>query len=191
MIRFACPNCQAVLQSPAQTAGDKVECPKCGQRARIPNPVKPAASNEDVLPAIQAQHKPSTNQPEPSLSVCLEEVQDAEGKPFGEKRTIRKSRSEPSNTAGTGRFGLGFGVFLCIAGCLITLVYWLDYDTSVLGGAYGYERTHNVGKMNNRIVGTIVGVGMALGGLIVSLGSELLDSITRLKHLLDREDDQP
>lgn len=49
MIRFLCPTCKSVLQSPGQTAGDKVACPKCGQRVLVPNPVKPAAANKTVL----------------------------------------------------------------------------------------------------------------------------------------------
>ncbi|MHB1423152.1 MAG: TFIIB-type zinc ribbon-containing protein [Gemmataceae bacterium] len=186
MIRFACPTCKAALQAPAQTAGDKVACPKCGQRVLIPNPVKPAASN---LPPIQAQHKPSTSQPEPSLPICPKEVQDMERKPFVEKRRKRRAGG---TRPGSGCF-MVIAFLLIAVGC-ITLAYWVNYDTTV--SSYdtttiaGYSRTHNLGLMNNRVVGTIVGVGMVLGGLIVFLGSEMLDSITRLTHLLDREDDE-
>lgn len=185
MFRFACPNCKTVLQSPAQKAGDMALCPKCGQSVLIPNPVKPAARNESVLPPIPAQHKPATNQPEPSLAVHLEEEQDAEGKPIGEKRAIRKRRSKRRSA---GAIGCGLlGVFLCMVGCGITLVYWLVYNTTVYDTVL-YERIHNTGLMNNRIVGTIAGVGMALGGLIILLGYDLANSI--LGYLQDREDNE-
>jgi DNA-directed RNA polymerase subunit M/transcription elongation factor TFIIS len=49
MIRFTCPACKSVLESPPHKGGDKVACPKCGQRLLIPNPVKPAARNKTVL----------------------------------------------------------------------------------------------------------------------------------------------
>lgn len=49
MIRFQCPTCQTVLQSPGHTAGVKVACVKCGQRLLVPNPVKPTAGNKTVL----------------------------------------------------------------------------------------------------------------------------------------------
>jgi len=52
MICFSCPTCKFVLQSPAQDAGNKIECPKCGQRLLIPNPAKPAASNKTVLGSL-------------------------------------------------------------------------------------------------------------------------------------------
>ncbi|MGH7172770.1 MAG: hypothetical protein ACRELG_21010 [Gemmataceae bacterium] len=51
MIRFTCPTCKTVLQSPGPTAGNKVACPKCGQRLLVPNPVKPAAGNKTTLGA--------------------------------------------------------------------------------------------------------------------------------------------
>jgi phage FluMu protein Com len=40
MLRFACPACNAVMNSPDGTAGVKVACPKCGQRLQIPAPPK-------------------------------------------------------------------------------------------------------------------------------------------------------
>jgi hypothetical protein len=36
MIRFACPACKSILESPDRKAGNKVPCPKCGQRLQIP-----------------------------------------------------------------------------------------------------------------------------------------------------------
>lgn len=52
MIRFTCPTCKSVLQSPGHTAGSKVACSKCGQRLLVPNPVQPAAGNKTVLGAL-------------------------------------------------------------------------------------------------------------------------------------------
>lgn len=41
MIRFACPACKSIHQSPDWTVGSKTVCPKCGQRLLIPNSLKP------------------------------------------------------------------------------------------------------------------------------------------------------
>jgi HEAT repeat protein/DNA-directed RNA polymerase subunit RPC12/RpoP len=41
MIRFVCPTCKSLLQSPDQTAGSRTVCPQCGQRLLIPNSMKP------------------------------------------------------------------------------------------------------------------------------------------------------
>jgi hypothetical protein len=56
MIRFACPACQTVLQSPDPGAGNKVACPKCGQRLQIPG--APARRNRTVLGALLPKARP-------------------------------------------------------------------------------------------------------------------------------------
>ncbi len=55
MIRFTCPACKSILQSPGPTAADKVACPNCGQRLLVPNPVKPAASKEKLLVPLMSE----------------------------------------------------------------------------------------------------------------------------------------
>jgi formylglycine-generating enzyme required for sulfatase activity len=37
-IRFACPVCMTAMKAPAQNAGQKLNCPTCGQRIQIPLP---------------------------------------------------------------------------------------------------------------------------------------------------------
>src|ERR1019366_5837091 len=38
MIRFGCPKCKSVLQSPANKAGASVNCPACKQIVKVPKP---------------------------------------------------------------------------------------------------------------------------------------------------------
>jgi hypothetical protein len=38
LIRFSCPRCKSILETPDHRAGDKVECPKCQQRLQVPVP---------------------------------------------------------------------------------------------------------------------------------------------------------
>ena len=40
MIRYKCPRCKSILESPDAKAGDKVACPKCQQRLQIPMPLR-------------------------------------------------------------------------------------------------------------------------------------------------------
>jgi DNA-directed RNA polymerase subunit RPC12/RpoP len=49
MITFTCPACQAALESPDHTAGQKVHCPKCGQRLLIPPPMPRPILNRTML----------------------------------------------------------------------------------------------------------------------------------------------
>jgi hypothetical protein len=49
MIRFACPACQSVLESPRRKAGEKVACPKHGQRLQFSPPTPPAVPGRPAL----------------------------------------------------------------------------------------------------------------------------------------------
>jgi DNA-directed RNA polymerase subunit RPC12/RpoP len=36
MIRYSCPTCKSILESPDHKAGEQVTCPQCQQRMKIP-----------------------------------------------------------------------------------------------------------------------------------------------------------
>jgi hypothetical protein len=38
MIAFKCPTCQQVMNTPDEAGGQKLACPKCGQRLQVPPP---------------------------------------------------------------------------------------------------------------------------------------------------------
>jgi hypothetical protein len=76
MIRFFCPQCQAVYDVPDKAAGKKTSCRKCGQRLQVPRPVLPTERNKTVLgkliPPFQAPgpiqvspHRPALPPPLP------------------------------------------------------------------------------------------------------------------------------
>src|SRR5262245_56092996 len=56
MIRFVCPACESVLESPDHKAGKKITCPKrgCGQRLQIPGAAVLQARNKTVLGSLVA-----------------------------------------------------------------------------------------------------------------------------------------
>jgi DNA-directed RNA polymerase subunit RPC12/RpoP len=43
MIHYSCPRCKKPLESPVSFAGQKLNCPGCGQRLQIPQPAAPQA----------------------------------------------------------------------------------------------------------------------------------------------------
>lgn len=51
MIRYTCPRCKQSLESPASSAGQKLNCPGCGQRLQVPQPSTPLAPpiNKTIL----------------------------------------------------------------------------------------------------------------------------------------------
>jgi hypothetical protein len=50
MIRFQCPACNVILQGSDAQAGNKIACPKCGQRLQIPQPPANPTVLGKVLP---------------------------------------------------------------------------------------------------------------------------------------------
>jgi DNA-directed RNA polymerase subunit RPC12/RpoP len=62
-IRYNCPRCRKALESPAPMAGQKLNCPDCGQRLQIPQlPQAPANVPVQVVPA------PPTSLPSPPVA---------------------------------------------------------------------------------------------------------------------------
>ncbi|MBM4070852.1 MAG: hypothetical protein FJ271_18135 [Planctomycetes bacterium] len=69
MIRYTCPRCSILLESPDDQSGQKVFCPKCQQKLQIPEPPRNktilatfAGSSGAPIPA-QAEFVPQTNPP--------------------------------------------------------------------------------------------------------------------------------
>src|SRR5690348_2981828 len=54
MIRFLCPTCKSVLESPEDRGGKKVTCPnpKCKQRLEVPAPPMPSARTKTALGSL-------------------------------------------------------------------------------------------------------------------------------------------
>src|SRR5262249_2088657 len=72
MIAFICPACQSALESPDHTTGQKVNCPKCGQRLLIPPPMPRPMRNRTMLgPVIARSSTPPAPQAEPVVCVGI------------------------------------------------------------------------------------------------------------------------
>jgi lipopolysaccharide-induced tumor necrosis factor-alpha factor len=54
VIRYSCPQCRKTLESPCSMAGQKLNCPGCGQRLRIPPPINKTMLGLDETPPRQA-----------------------------------------------------------------------------------------------------------------------------------------
>jgi hypothetical protein len=55
-------------------------------------------------------------------------------------------------------------VLLIICGLICSISFWFFYDTSV---SMGFGDVNNIGLMQNRQLGVIVGIGMVIVGVIV------------------------
>jgi hypothetical protein len=58
----------------------------------------------------------------------------------------------------------GAGPFLIICGILCAVYFWSFYDTSV---STGFGSVNNIGLMQNRQLGVIVGIAVAVVGVIL------------------------
>jgi hypothetical protein len=70
VIRYTCPRCRSLLESPDHLADRKIGCPHCGQRLQLP---PPQAINKTVLatPAYQQERRMEESAPPVRLLKCL------------------------------------------------------------------------------------------------------------------------
>jgi DNA-directed RNA polymerase subunit RPC12/RpoP len=78
-IHYRCPRCTRPLESPAHTAGEKTNCPDCGQRLQIPQPsaLPPMPASGDTRLATEeapTARAPLPPPPTPSAAPPAEEV---------------------------------------------------------------------------------------------------------------------
>ncbi len=195
MIRFQCPTCQKVLKAPDEGTGRKINCPKCGQRLQIP-------------PPIQAQNKTVLGQslPEPPAPEKLDEPEElipfaalASPPPTaGEAPPPESATALPPPPGGNLPYSIGTvgcGVLALIAlgiGLEMVLYFAVSYDTTVpvYPGVRGLEneRVHNVGLMQDRTVGVVIGVGLVLLSAVASLAAivAVYRALSRQATVLDR-----
>jgi DNA-directed RNA polymerase subunit M/transcription elongation factor TFIIS len=173
MIRFACPVCNAVMKAPADKAGRKGQCPKCGQRLQVPSPSRtvlakplPPAKAEEIVHVVEAVDLA------PSL-------RRHHAKP-------RRSRDDddgfpsPRRDRRPGRSSISFawlvpGIVLLSMGVLLVLFFAVVFETTVeqFPGAdrARLPRIHNVGLMQDRQVGIIVGGILSGCGMVLVVAS--------------------
>lgn len=184
MIRFQCPVCDKVLKAPDHGAGQKISCPKCGQRLLIPQPAPaanktvlgrslPESSSSSVPPSMASSSAASLTATCPgcgrSIPLELHEIGwtieckvcktcFVLAEPPAPSLTPTKQPSAPMSVSkGSGRSGSKSVIFkvLLLIGVL-----------GVLG-----------------ILGCMVVGGLAVGGVLFSIGSASLPSSPAALHL--------
>ncbi|GEM_PF-6749231 len=174
MIRFRCGNCQTLCSYP--TAGEKVSCPKCGQKLLVPSLPPPPAQNKTVLGVLE----PSTSIVQPSLPTAQLPFAEPIIDTFlvhGESKSSqppmaadqKHSRERPINRDSSREEPSGIAVLFAVGGLGLIAFFWLVYDTTVqeFPGIDWSPRIHNLGLMQNRLIGTIVGAVLFGAGIVM------------------------
>ena len=116
MIRFSCPRCKAVLESPDESAGAALTCP-CGQRLEIPTPRPKTVP--DAAPASRVDYPTNpgpTEWPASPPAPLLEPLPQAHAPPSepGRRPTARPSASaEECAWCGGPVHGRGYDCYEC------------------------------------------------------------------------------
>jgi hypothetical protein len=92
-VRFQCPACQSVLECPERKAGEKIVCPKCGQRLQIPRPAPPQRNRTVLGRVMDAVTRPAQAKPRPASSAPAQAPRPA---PAGRKATAPAPRRPAS-----------------------------------------------------------------------------------------------
>jgi hypothetical protein len=105
---------------------------------------------------------------------CREQVTVSgdDGELLHERQRPASARGQFSAGEVLGAFLLIIGLCLLVIGALITGFYWLEYDTTVTGIGVSDRRVYNAGRINDRLVGTLVGIGTGvIGAVFLSAGA--------------------
>ncbi len=80
------------------------------------------------------------------------------------RRVSRSGRDDDEDDDDYASGLTALGIVLICFGAILTLFFTMVYDTSVTT-IYG-DRVHNLGLMQDRLIGVLVGLGLLVGGII-------------------------
>jgi DNA-directed RNA polymerase subunit RPC12/RpoP len=130
IVRYTCPRCKQSLESPASSAGQKLNCPGCGQRLQVPQPSTPPpapinktilATEETASPVTAAAPMASPPPaPVPQVLVALDVVDERPSRRSSE-RSARRENCLECGTDVTNRSKVqtcsDCGSTFCSSGC--------------------------------------------------------------------------
>ena len=170
MIKYRCSNCDVKLETDDRLGGYKEPCPDCGVVNNIPLSKKQIMEDEKLNKEKIEQNKEILNLNE-ILNLAEKEEHKQPKQPKQPKQDINYSQKEVTLSRSQGGFIVS-GILLLIFSVII-IYYCLTMDKTL-----GDNVVVNIGVINDRLCGTVIGIGLFISGCILS-GMGVICSILR------------
>lgn len=152
-IQFNCPYCTSTLKVPDSTAGKQGDCPRCGTKLVIPNPIQaelqPSGVTEKTPPAAQPESQPSETAsapvPEPSTI-------KAESRPMSSMTAQYLRRRKKSNVGAILLSILFLGMMLGIA-VYFYMIYGPNLEGHLVAARFENENIQLEEPLNAKATG--------------------------------------
>ncbi|WP_339727212.1 hypothetical protein [uncultured Gimesia sp.] len=157
-IQFNCPYCTSTLKVPDSTAGKQGDCPRCGTKLLIPNPIKAeiqqTPSTENVAPIPQSEPVASSDVDGQTEDHGPDAPQvSAESRPMSSMTSQYLRKRRKSNAGGVILFLLFFGLMLGVAGYF----YWA-YGPNLEGNLVAARFNPESAKLEQQLKAASLGV---------------------------------
>lgn len=121
--RFACPSCNAVLESPLSDAGTKINCPRCNQRILVPPPAHTKTVLGTALSPGQATSPALEAAEDPAWQTLRAEVRSASSGVFSEPAGKRRALDIAGRLGPVWRYASPSCLFLAL---IMFFLPWVD-----------------------------------------------------------------
>jgi len=187
MVKYTCESCGARLETEGEP-GTHEGCPTCHQVNAIPQPApsmfarlkqrRAAAKQAGAVaeaPARAAAERQTRAAEEELQARAVDERQAraAEEERWRRELAARRRVGEPTERLS---LGLGIGILLILAG-IITTIACAAMD---IGVRVGHDQVANLDKMNQRLLGVVIGVGLFIAGVVAVYLSSIHFSLWKI-----------
>lgn len=162
-IQYKCPCCKTYLETDEALSGKQDTCPECGRVHPVPlskqNSAKRKAAQKEAERALEEAERIRVQAQQRTREESQQRAREEQEKKYqgaAEEEARRWIRAHADCPVA----GQICGVLLIMLGAIVTVGCLFVMDISVV------DRIANLDKMNQRLCGTVVGMGLLIAGII-------------------------